>query len=275
MSSPSSPPSPPPPPGPPGGTRTGVGTRLLRAAVFTAVCVALSATGHALAACATVPWWTLAAGFIGVFALVLPFTGRARSLPSVTVALGAGQLALHTLFGLGQQHQLRLPQAADDALIRMAANLVCGAGAADLTPGDAHRVITTAGLTPPPHGPHPPVPQPELLPSLPMLLGHLLAALATGWLLRHGDLALARLIRLYARSAHEAAGAALLRSLRAALVLVRALSADPAQAPGSSAGARRAADDPEPPGAGDALQHTVIRRGPPARLVPTRLVLAA
>ncbi|MCZ0980428.1 hypothetical protein O1L60_19450 [Streptomyces diastatochromogenes] len=36
----------------------------------------------------------------------------------------------------------------------------------------------------------------EVLPGLPMLLGHLLAALATGWLLRRGDRALGRLVEL-------------------------------------------------------------------------------
>lgn len=43
----------------PHATHAGAGLRLIRAAVFTAVCVVLSATGHALASCATVPWWSL------------------------------------------------------------------------------------------------------------------------------------------------------------------------------------------------------------------------
>ncbi|MFI6285596.1 hypothetical protein ACIBCM_12710 [Streptomyces sp. NPDC051018] len=260
MSSPSSPP----------GVRAEAGSRLLRAAVFTAVCVALSATGHAVVACASVPWWTLAAGFAGVFALVVPFAGRARSLSVITVALGVGQLALHTLFGLGQ-HQLRLAPTADDVLIRMAAKLMCGTGAAPLSAADARQVVTTAGITPPGHGAHTAAPevQPDLLPSLPMLLAHLLAALATGWLLRRGDLALLRLIRLSTDSAHGmhegVAEAARLRSLRAALALVRALGAGLLPAPPPGTPARWASDEVSPPAAGEALQHTVIRRGPPAR----------
>ncbi|MFI1394562.1 hypothetical protein [Streptomyces sp. NPDC020681] len=256
--------------------RAGAGLRLLRAAVFTAVCVVLSATGHALAACAAVPWWTLAAGFIGMFALVAPLAGRARSLPSIAVALTAGQLTLHALFGFGQQH-LRLAPTADDALIRMAAKLMCGAGAASVSPSEARRVVSAAGLNPAGtsgptlgHDAHAHLAQsaaasPDVLPSLPMVLGHLLAAVVTGWLLRRGDLALVRLIRLSADSAQEVAEAAWLRSLRAALALVRALRAGLAGSPDAPRAPRTSAVPP-PPCCEEALQHSVIRRGPPGRL---------
>jgi hypothetical protein len=249
--------------------RTGAGLRLLRAAVFTAVCVVLSATGHVLAACAAVPWWTLALGFLGVFALVAPLAGRERTLPSIAAALTAGQLSLHTLFGLGQ-HQLRLAPTADDALIRLAAKLMCGAGAASISPTEAQRIVTTAGIDPAAHAGHASMAQtagePALLPTLPMVLGHLLAALATGWLLRRGDRALVRLIRLSADSAQDLAEGARLRSLRAALALVRALITGLKGAPAVDPRAPRPSPDPAPPAAGEALQHTVIRRGPPADL---------
>lgn len=254
--------------------RAGAGLRLLRAAVFTAVCVVLSATGHVLAACAAVPWWTLALGFLGVFALVAPLAGRERSLPSIAAALAAGQLSLHTLFGLGQ-HQLRLASTADDALIRMAAKLVCGVGASSFNPTEAHRIVTTAGMDPAAHGGHTSVAHttvaqsaaaPSLLPTLPMVLGHLLAALATGWLLRRGDRALVRLIRLSADSAHDLAEGARLRSLRAALVLVPTLLAGLQGAPAVDPRAPRPSSGPPPSPVGQALQHTVIRRGPPAHL---------
>ncbi len=267
--------------------------------MFTAVCVALSATGHALAACASVPWWTLPLGFLFLFALVAPFAGRERSLPSIAAALGAGQLALHALFGAGQHQQLRLAPSADDALIRMAGKLMCGAGASSTSAADARRIITTAGLDPAtatatagasaagtaqaaqaaqsvqaahtaPGGAFSSVAEvaasPELLPSLPMLLGHLLAALATGWLLRRGDLALFTLARLSADSAQSVAQGARLRSLRAALVLVRTLCAGLTGAPAAPPQRPRPADEPPAPAADEALQHTVIRRGPPAEL---------
>ncbi|MFG2333571.1 hypothetical protein ACGFMM_28655 [Streptomyces sp. NPDC048604] len=290
---------------------TGAAPRLLRAAVFTAVCVVLSALGHALAACAGIALWTVAAGMLGVFVLILPFAGRERSLPAVAGALATGQLALHALFGLGQLAQQRLAAGAESeaALIRMAARLACGAGpSVALSPADAARIVTAAGLDPArvaaggtvglsgsgaggwagggaggaghlhhglgaigatgADGAAGALTGAELVPSLPMLLGHLLAALATGWLLRHGDLALGRLGRLGRLSAEGATGlaeAAFVRHLRAALTLVRSLLAGlpglPASGPGGPA---RTADDSSPPTTAEALQHTVIRRGPPA-----------
>ncbi|MFJ8667856.1 hypothetical protein [Streptomyces sp. NPDC093600] len=261
-----------------------LGPQLLRAAVFAAVCVVLSGLGHALAACAGIALWSVLAGFLGVFASILLFAGRERSLPFIVGALTVGQLGLHTLFGLGQRplapgagaspgRGLGLGPEANDALIRMAAKLVCGAGAASLSPADASRIITDAGLDPAAAGGHlhpaghlaAGAPQSaELLPNPPMVIGHLLAALATGWLLRRGDLALRRLVLLSAQGATGLAEAALVQSLRAALALVRAMLAG---LPGVPAGVprrpvRTAADDPPP--VAEALQHTVIRRGPPA-----------
>jgi hypothetical protein len=109
----------------------------------------------------------------------------------------------------------------------------------------------------------------SVLPSLPMLLVHLLAAVAAGWVLRRGDLAVLRLMRL---SAHGVAETALVRSLRAALALVGALRAG---LPGSGRGTPRVVRTaPSPPAAPHttALQHSVIRRGPPQ---PVVLFLAA
>ncbi|MGW7050138.1 hypothetical protein [Streptomyces sp. NPDC054887] len=261
--------------------RAGAGSRLLRTAVFTAVCVVLSAIGHAVASCDTVPWWTLALGGAAVFALVAPFAGRARPMPAIAAALACGQLALHTLFGLGQ-HSPALERAATDTSLRaFAAKLVCGAGALPLSTAEARRVITEAGIDPASvqaaqqhlshtaHHAGAAEPAAGLLPTLPMLLGHLLAAVATGWLLRRGETALSRLVVL---SAHGVAEGALLRSLRAAMALVRSLNAGPL--PGTPARGPRTAHTPfvtslRP--SGQALQHTVIRRGPPA----TELVLAA
>ncbi|MFD5459311.1 hypothetical protein ACFWIR_30450, partial [Streptomyces olivaceus] len=42
--------------------RSGNDLRILRAAVFAAVCVVLAAAGHTLASCATVPLWSRGAG---------------------------------------------------------------------------------------------------------------------------------------------------------------------------------------------------------------------
>ncbi|MFD9866301.1 hypothetical protein ACFXI8_01055 [Streptomyces niveus] len=272
---------------------TGAGLRLLRAAVFTAVCVVLSATGHVLAACQAVPWWTLAVGFAGVFAVAAPLAGRARSLPAIALALTGGQLALHALFGMSQ-HRLTMRPGADDVLVRMAAKLICGAGPASLSPGDAHRIVTDAGIDPATvagvsgglaqgahlHGTAARTageaaegafgaagPLPEL-PTLPMFLAHLLAALATGWLMRRGDLALARLATLSAHGhglGEAVADNARLRALRAALSLVRALRSGLPVAPSPGLHGQPGPGPDAPPSyTGRTLQHSVIRRGPPA-----------
>ncbi|MER5357363.1 hypothetical protein [Streptomyces sp. NPDC002785] len=253
--------------------RAGAGLRLLRAAVFTAVCVALSAAGHSLASCAAVPWWTLLAGFLGIFAVTAPLAGRERSLSSIAAALAGGQIALHTLFGVGTHTTSTDTAAADDSLIRFAASLVCN-GPARLTAAEAHRIVTTAGIDPASVavGGHrhmasasgsSPAALTGLLPSLPMLLGHLLAAVATGWLLRRGEIALFRLVRLSAHGAQQIAAGARLRALRAALALVNALRAGLPGGPATGPRTPRTAADAPAPATGDPLQHMVIRRGPP------------
>ncbi|MFF9274289.1 hypothetical protein [Streptomyces griseosporeus] len=257
--------------------RAGRELRLLRAAVFAAVCVVLAACGHALASCATVPLWSLGAGFLGALVVVVPLAGRERSLPGIVTLLALGQTVLHALFGLGQHTAgpagaagTAAASASDGSLVAQAARLVCGATAAQISPAQAQRILADARVMPTAMH-HPadalstsPDSMASLLPSLPMLLGHVLAALAAGWLLRHGDLALLRLAGLAALSAREVADGALVRSLRAALALVRALLAGLPAAP--QHGPRLPRTEwlaPRRPAAA-ALQHTVIRRGPPA-----------
>lgn len=279
----------------PRSARPGAGLRILRAAVFAAVCVALAACGHTLASCAGVPLWTLGAGFLGSLLLVAPLAGRARSLPGIAALLALGQTVLHTLFGLGQHGAAvasgAMPTASvtgggttggvlsDGALVERATRLLCGSAPASLTPGHAFRLLLdarlidragrpTAALGTMEHAHDVTGASAGLLPSLPMVLGHVLAALAVGWLLRRGDLAVLRLIEL---SAHGVAEGALVRSLRAALALVRALCAGLLPAAGPGPRVPRADRDAAPAPHTAVLQHTVIRRGPPA----AALLLAA
>ncbi|MGW0989605.1 hypothetical protein ACWD46_25870 [Streptomyces sp. NPDC002486] len=265
-------------------TRSGHTLRFLRAAVFAAVCVVLAGAGHALASCDGIPLWTLGAGFLGVAAVAAPLAGRVRSLAGIAALLAVGQTVLHTLFGLGQHGTAvatsSVPAGGSDAaLVQQAARFVCGTTAAAISPAQAHRILTEARIQPP-TGTHTHLvadtasgSSASLWPSLPMLLGHVLAALAAGWLLRHGDLALLRLTQL---SAQGVAEGALMRSLRAALALVRALRAG---LPGAPEAHPRPAPitRPAPPvPRRTALQHTVIRRGPPAATVSAAaLALAA
>jgi hypothetical protein len=260
--------------------------------VFAAVCVVLAAAGHGLASCAAVPLWTLAAGFLAVFGVATALAGRERTLPGIVVVLAAGQTALHTLFGLGQHaasvaaasgtSMAGMPGmsgstagAADATLVARAARLLCGASAATLSPAQAQRILTEARLgTGTAGSPHvsdaltsatgsAASALPSVLPSLPMLLGHVLAAVAAGWMLRRGDMALLRLMRL---SAGIAEGAPV-RALRAALTLVRALLAGLPGAPRARPRALCAAPPVPPKPHTSALQHTVIRRGPPSPAV--------
>ncbi|MFF9376259.1 hypothetical protein ACF1BB_17105 [Streptomyces griseoluteus] len=261
--------------------RPGPRVRLLRAAVFAAVCVVLAAAGHTTASCANVPLWTLGAGFAGSLLVMAPLAGRARSVPAIAALLALGQVALHTLFGLGQHTAQPMASmgnthsgAADDAMVQRAAQLLCGSGPATLTPGHAYRLLLDARLIDASgratghaaagghaSGTAGSVPSALSLLSLPMLLGHLLAALALGWLLRRGDLAVLRLVEL---STHGVAEGALVRSLRAALALTRALYAGLLPATGPAPRPRRAERDEAPVPQAAALQHSVIRRGPPA-----------
>ncbi|WP_369223682.1 hypothetical protein AB5J52_22910 [Streptomyces sp. R39] len=282
----------------PRAARTGSGLRLLRAAVFAALCVVLAAAGHTLASCAAVPLWTLGAGFLGTLALVAPLTGRARSLPGIVTLLAVAQTVLHTLFGLGQHgdsvsmSSMSSPMSSmtsmssaslsDASLVERAARLVCGAGAAQITPAHAYKILTAAhlstsapatGTSGTAHAADVTGASGSLLPSVPMLLGHLLAAVVAGWLLRRGDLALLRLIRLSADTAHGVAEGALVRALHRALALACALCAGLVAVPEAPVRGRRSAWDIPAAPRTVTLQHSVIRRGPP--VAAAVLVLAA
>ncbi|MBH1934763.1 hypothetical protein I5Q34_10805 [Streptomyces sp. AV19] len=247
--------------------RAGADLRLIRAAVFTAVCVLLSAGGHALASCAPVPLWTLAAGFATVFALTAPLAGRERSLPGIAACLAAGQMALHALFALGQRGPEAAPRSGHDGpLVSFAGRLLCNQRP-PASPAEARRIILDAGLDPSATHPAAAAPAPvesfshALVPSLPMLLGHLLAALVLGWLLRRGEAALWRVVLLSAQSARAVGEAAFVRALRAALTFVRAFLTGTDDGP--DAPVRRTHRDDERPAREPELQHSVIRRGPP------------
>ncbi|MGW3493331.1 hypothetical protein [Streptomyces sp. NPDC001020] len=260
--------------------RTGCDLRILRAAVFAAVCVALAAAGHGLASCATVPLWTLGAGFLGVFVVAAALAGRERSLPGIVAVLAMGQAVLHTLFGLGQHSSAASMTSgavptADATLVERAARIMCGTTVAAISPAQAQKILTDArlGTGTGPAAPHHPAdalsftggPWWSMLPSLHMLLAHVLAGIAAGWVLRRGDMALLRLIRL---SAHGVAEGSLLRSLKLVFALVRVLLGGLPEA-GPRAPRTWFLVPPKPRTA--ALRHTVIRRGPPSS---TSLVLA-
>lgn len=260
--------------------------RLLRAAVFTAVCVALSAGGHVLASNETVPLWTLGVAAALVFAVAVPLAGRERSLPGIAALLAGGQIGLHGVFGLGQHcavgtaagghggaHAGGSGGDGGSAALDLARRLLCNDAAMNLTEGRAREIVTNAGLDPDAGagsrtgaghaadgggiGEGLGAAFDLSTYSLPMVLGHLLAALTAGWLLRRGDAALTTLL-------HLATGAGL-APLRAAVRYRRALDAgfDGAGRPDLRPGAATAYDERSARTVRE-LQHTVVRRGPPA-----------
>ncbi|MFE6687725.1 hypothetical protein ACFVFQ_14745 [Streptomyces sp. NPDC057743] len=262
--------------------RAAADLRLLRAAVFTAVCVTLSAAGHMAASLAAVPLWTLGLAAVAVFAVAAPLAGRERSLPGIAAALALGQTALHSLFALGQ-HPAAVPSGrasglSDEAAVALARHLTCGLGGVDLDGGAARQLLGPGGLEMAKEAgltgvgghamsgagaPMAPMMAHCLAPSVPMVLGHLLAALGLGWLLRRGEVALWRLVRLSAPAAHEVATRALIGVVRRSLALVHVLLAalGAAQEQGRRApSAYRDVPAPRDP----ALHHSVVRRGPPA-----------
>jgi hypothetical protein len=225
--------------------RAGAGMRLLRTTVFTAVCVALAAAGHTLASGATVPGWSLVLGWLAVFSVVAPLAGRERTMPGICALLAAGQIALHLAFGVGQA----VSQSRDAHTMT---------GMPDM-PGMAGMLAPPGASGPSGSGVHCLA---FVLPlcSLPMLLGHLLAAVAAGWLLRRGEAALWRLVRLSVR------GAAGLAALSPA-VLRRAHALLSAPAGGKAGPLKRGRRRSAGPAGGPRtvlLRHSLARRGPPA-----------
>ncbi|MYS24939.1 hypothetical protein GA0115240_17175 [Streptomyces sp. DvalAA-14] len=190
---------------------------------------------------------------------------------------------------------LAAPGSGDGGLMAVAARLVCDNHGLRLTPAAARQVVVGAGLDPATlgsrlHMPGMRMPGMDMpgvraasgaagsehaatavtrsmtsmtsmlsMCSLPMLLGHLLAAVVAGWLLRRGEAALWRLIRLSAR------GVASLSALSPA-VLRRAwalLSALAARVPYAGPRARRVARGPGARHRTVWLRHCLAGRAPP------------
>ncbi|CAL9494397.1 hypothetical protein ACH4LN_07435 [Streptomyces albus] len=289
----------------------GTDLRVLRAAIFAAVCVTVSAAGHLLAADAAIPPGPLALGFGCVFLVALALAGRERSLPGIAALLAVGQFALHLVFSLGSTPPAGgSGQAAGGSpghpggVRALAGKLLCNHSAMGMSEAEARRVVARAGLDPQAaaaatggaegagHAGHAgvhavtgtPFPETPLdclrdaaraavgMFDAPMLLGHLCAALLLGLLLRRGEAALWRLVRLSADTAAAADELVAALALGRALAYVRALHAGllPRTPPRSASGPPR--DEVAPPSV--TLEHSLARRGPPARRADAFLLAA-
>ena len=190
--------------------RAAADLRLLRATVFAAVCVLLSAAGHEAAGGGVPRTGALIAGGLTVLACTVPMAGRKRSVPGIPIALLASQLGLHTLYCLTPAPAGGAGRPSQD-LLTLAGHLRCGGVGRPLTLTDAAALVQRAGLRPVgahpfsgmprARGTHPMAGMPmgspfsesallHLVPSPAMLAAHLVAATIVGLLLWRGELAL-------------------------------------------------------------------------------------
>jgi hypothetical protein len=238
--------------------------RAARAAVFAAVCVALSAAGHALTTGRPLAGWTVVLGGAAVFAAAYAGAGRERSWAGIAGLLTLGQLGLHALFSYGMA-AAAMPAAGGHGGLSVLDRLLCGSrdsgGHIMLPPGwSARDVVASAGLDPDAPGVLPDAAGaasaghggPMILDGgLGMLAAHLAAGLAAAWWLRQGEAVLFRLLRRL--------GNAAVAPLRAVLALLSGTVPSTA-GPGTVRRVRRTA----PPPITTHLRHAVLRRGPPA-----------
>ncbi|MFG2933623.1 hypothetical protein [Streptomyces achromogenes] len=120
--------------------------RVVRAAVFAAVCVLLAAVGHVLMSGEGLPWWALLSGAAGVGAVGWIFGAherRRRTVAGLTVAV---QTCLHIAFTLAQSGS-RPAVVAPDAVQQWAGQLLCGPAPTPEQAARAYDIAAQAGLT--------------------------------------------------------------------------------------------------------------------------------
>lgn len=175
----------------------GPALRLMRAAVFAAVCVLTAALGHSLAADYALPAGFLA-GAMGVTTAAAWALARVeRGALSITATTVGVQLALHTLFSFapvpgGGGHHAHGQQA-----VVVPPQSVCMGGAVDPV-AQAVWAAHTGTAAPPPPGPESPVAYVvELIThgSWTMFLAHVLAALVCGLWMWRGEAAFFTIVR--------------------------------------------------------------------------------
>jgi len=268
--------------------RAGADLRWLRAAAFSAVCVALSATAHVIASGAGLPLWSLVLGWAIVLCGVVPLAARERKLPGIALVLLIGELGLHLVFCLAQS-RMSTAASTPNAAVALVERMLCGPAAAHLTPQNAALIMRRAGLDPASaatllremHGTaasgmsqmaasstststHAMSLASMFTPS--MLAAHLAAALVAGWLLRRGEVALWRIVRLEALVVERVAVLSRLAALLAAAFIV-ALVAGVLEKCLSALRRRVRMLNGDGRLESVLLAHSLLRRGPPAAVL--------
>lgn len=219
------------------------GLRTARAAVFTAVCVALSSGGHVLLSGAPLPPAPLLGVSAVVFLAAFALAGGERSFGRIAALFVPLELLADAVFTTGQHTCYGQTGGPLTGPLRsLGVDLLCGGGSLG-TP--LARLTAHSGEAAGAAVPHP-------APAVPWLLlaVHLGVGLAAAAWLRRGEAAVAKLLR--------AAGATAFRPLRSALAGSSAF-AEEAPAPSSPA-----AYVAVPLRTQSRLVHSVHRRGPPA-----------
>lgn len=212
--------------------------RVLRAAVFTALCVTLSAASHILLSGAPLPLATVASLSAVVFALAYGLAGRERGYVGIATLLVPLELAADTVFTTGQHAcygQAGGPVAGP--LRSMGVDLLCRGGdwGTPLAQVAAPAGQSASGSLP------------TAVPWL-LLVAHLaVGLLAAAWLWR-GERALGRVFRALAALA-----------FRPVLLVIGRVHARARVPAGVRRRARRASTGLALP----LLSHSVVRRGPP------------
>ncbi|MFH8371365.1 hypothetical protein [Streptomyces sp. NPDC018031] len=210
--------------------------RTARAALFTALCVTLSAGSHVLLSGTPVPLAVVAALSVGVFTLTYALAGRERGYGGIAALLVPLELAADTAFTTGQ-HTCYGPSGGPvtGPLHWVGIDVICSGGAlgGPLThvPGTTTAGPGAAGASPW------------------LLLGvHVMVGLLASLWLRRGEAALARVVR--------AVSAATFRPLR--LVVAAGVATARRRRPSVRSPYR-----PRTPRTLPLLVHSVVRRGPP------------
>ncbi|MGP3921670.1 hypothetical protein [Streptomyces sp. 8N616] len=219
---------------------SGAQLRTLRAALFTALCVTLSAASHVLLSGVPLPVTTVAALSAGVFAIAWALAGRERGYGAIAALLIPLELAADTVFTTGQHAcygQAGGPVAGP--LRSVGLDLLCSGG--DFGTPLARMAGREPAATLPVAGD----------PATPWLLlaAHVTVGLAAAAWLRRGETALARLLRAVAGFAF--------RPLLTAVAAVTGAEEGPAHR------ALRAVRRVRPARTQPMLVHSVVRRGPP------------
>lgn len=224
--------------------------RLVRAAVFAALCVVMTALGHTLMTNDVLPWWAVGVAFAGTASGAWWLTGRERRAATIIGATVVAQGLLHLLFSLA--HQLIRPPTAAGIPTTERLSGTQGMAFSHSGMGMHHSGMRSRAMQVPSDAPLLSAVTHEV--SAGMLLAHLLAAVACGVWLWRGEAAVHRIGRALA--------AALFAPFRRVCrVLFRTV--DRREVPTCRAADGATEDSRSTP---SSLRHSVVRRGPPTGL---------